>query len=475
MSIRERLIVFFFVALSLGLPMRHAAAFEIIPTNGAPLTVQLNEGTLLRLDETPKSVVIADSDIADVSIRSPRLMYVFGKKVGETTIYAVDAKEHVLFNIKIRVQYNLERLRETLASLVPAGQIQLESVDTGLLLQGTVATAAEAADVVRLAQNFVGKGDLINRLQVTAPNQINLRVRVAEVDRNVIRDLGFNWSAIGSIGSVTLAGVTHNFAGVLGQIGTAITSGGLGTGGQVNDIAHVGLHTSYLDVNALIDALASQGLIAILAEPNLTALSGETASFLAGGQFPVPVPQSGGTGVGAVITIEFKNFGVSLSFTPTLLPGNRISMRVLPEVSQIDQSNAIVINGFSVPGLKIRRDDTTIELGSGQSFAIAGLISYDAQVTNNSVPGLGDIPVIGDLFKSDRFQRNQSELVIIVTPYIVSLVSGKLAEPTDAVIERTNPPGPAASNTNLPPAPPTAQSQMNQKGGLAGPAGFGIE
>jgi pilus assembly protein CpaC len=463
LSIRARLIVFFFAALTLSVPLRAASAFEVIPTNGAPLTVQLNQGTLLRLDETPKSVVIADSDIADVSIRSPRLMYVFGKKIGETTLYAVDAKEHVLFNIKIRVQYNLDRLRETLASLVPAGQIQLESVDTGLLLQGTVATAAEAADAVRLAQNFVGKGDIIDRRQITSPNQINLRVRVAEVDRNVIRDLGFNWSAIGTVGSVTLAGITHNFAGVLGQLGTS---------GQVNDIAHVGLHTSYLDVNAVIDALASQGLIAVLAEPNLTTLSGETASFLAGGQFPVPVPQSGGTGVGAVITIEFKNFGVSLAFTPTLLPGNRISMRVLPEVSQIDQSNAIVINGFSVPGLRIRRADTTVELGSGQSFAIAGLIEYDAQVTNNSVPGLGDIPVIGDLFKSDRFQRNQSELVIIVTPYIVSPVSGKLAAPTDAVIERTSPPGPAAANTNPPPAPPTAQ---NQKGGLAGPAGFGIE
>jgi len=475
LSIRARVIVFFFVVLSLGLPLRHAAAFEIIPTNGAALTVQLNEGTLLRLDETPKSVVIADSDIADVSIRSPRLMYVFGKKVGETTIYAVDAKEHVLFNIKIRVQYNLERLRENLASLVPAGQIQLESVDTGLLLQGTVATAAEAADAVRLAQNFVGKGgDIINRLQVTAPNQINLRVRVAEVDRNVIRDLGFNWAVLGTIGSVTLAGVTHNFAGTLGQIGTLLPNG-LGSTGQVNDIGAVRASTPNVNVNALIDALATQGLIAILAEPNLTALSGETASFLAGGQFPVPVPQSGGTGVGAVITIEFKNFGVSLSFTPTLLPGNRISMRVLPEVSQIDQSNAIIINGFSVPGLKIRRADTTIELGSGQSFAIAGLIEYDAQVSNSSLPGLGDLPIIGDLFKSDRFQRNQSELVIIVTPYIVSPVSGKLAAPTDAVIEKTNPPGPAAANSNLPAAPPTAQSQMNQKGGLAGPAGFGIE
>jgi len=439
-----------------------ADAFAVIPTNGAALTVQLNQGTLLRLEQTPKSVVIANSDIADVSIRSPRLMYVFGKKVGETTLYAVDGQEHILFNIKIRVEYNLDRLRETLASLVPAGQIQLESVDTGLLLQGTVATAAEAADAVRLARNFVGKdGDIIDRLQITSPNQINLRVRVAEVDRNVLRQLGFNWSAIGNIGNFTFAAVTHNYASIFSQIGSA---------SQIPDLARLGANSGNLDINALIDALATEGLIAVLAEPNLTALSGETASFLAGGQFPVPVPQSG-TGAAAVITIEFKNFGVSLSFTPTLLPGNRISMRVIPEVSQIDQATAIQFEGFTVPGLKTRKADTTVELASGQSFAIAGLIENDAQVSNSSVPGLGDIPILGDLFKSDKFQRNQSELVIIVTPYIVSPVSGKLAVPTDAVFQSSSPaPVPPAGAAQAAPTPGQSQS-----GGLAGSAGFGIE
>ncbi len=461
LSIRGHFFALLAAVLALCAIAGEAPAFEVIPTNGSALTVQLNEGTLLRLDQTPKSVVIANADIADVTIRSPRLMYIFGKKVGETTLYATDAQEHVLFNVKIRVQYNLDRLRETLASLVPAGQIQLESVDTGLLLQGTVATAAEAADAVRLARNFVGKeGDIIDRLQVTAPNQINLRVRVAEVDRTVLRQLGFNWSVIGNIGGFTFAAVTHNFAGLASQIGTA---------GQIPDLARLGYTTKGLDLNSLIDALATEGLVAVLAEPNLTALSGETASFLAGGQFPVPVPQSG-TGSAAVITIEFKNFGVSLSFTPTLLSGQRISMRVMPEVSQIDNATAIQFEGFTVPGLKIRKADTTVELASGQSFAIAGLIENDASISNSSVPGLGDIPVLGELFKSDKFQRNQTELVIIVTPYIVSPVNGKLAAPTDALIQPSSP-GPIAPGM-VQSTPPAAQKQT---GGLSGPAGFGIE
>ena len=449
-----------FVAAGLALcfVLRDASAFNVIPTSGAPLIVQLNQGTLLRLDQTPKSVVIANSDIADVSIRSPRLMYVFGKKVGETTLYAVDAQEHVLFNVKIRVEYNLDRLKETMASLIPAGQIQVESVDTGLLLEGTVATSAEAADAVRLARNFAGKeGDVINRLQVTAPNQINLRVRIAEVDRSVVRQLGFNWDAATTIGNFTFGVASLNFPAIAGQLAN--------TGTRTANIYHFNCCG---DVNALVDALATQGLIALLAEPNLTALSGETASFLAGGQFPVPVPQSG-TGSAAVITIEFKNFGVGLSFTPTLLPNNRISMRVLPEVSQIDQATAIQFEGFSVPGLKTRKADTTVELGSGQSFAIAGLISSDAQVSNSSIPGLGDIPILGDLFKSNKFQRNQSELVIIVTPYIVAPVSGKLAAPTDALMQSSSQPPPAAVAGS---AAPDAQKHP---GGLFGGAGFGIE
>jgi pilus assembly protein CpaC len=431
-------------------------AFDVIPPQGQPVIVTLNEGTLLRLDSSPKSIVIANPDIADVSIRSPRLMYIFGKKTGETTMYATDAQEHVLFNITVRVVHDLGRLRQALTELVPAGQIAVDSVDGGIILQGTVATGAEAEDARRIAGRFLGKGeDVINRLTVTAPNQVNLRVRIAEVDRTVARNLGIDWSVAGSIGSIAVGVVTGGFPAVAGAFNST---------DQVGGIYSNHLTSGSWNVNNFIDALASEGLVTLLAEPNLTALSGETASFLAGGQFPVPVPQA--SNGGSVITIEFKNFGVGLSFTPTLLAGNRISMRVQPEVSQLDFSNEVKINDTIVPGLTVRRANTTIELASGQSFAIAGLIQNSGQIANDSLPGLGDIPILGELFRSNKFKRNETELVIIVTPYLVSPVNGRLAVPTDATTQ---------PQAGIAPPAGTVPPQQSQTGGLAGQAGFGVE
>ncbi|MGH6702378.1 MAG: type II and III secretion system protein family protein, partial [Bradyrhizobium sp.] len=441
--------------LALCLVSGSSRAFDIIPTQGQPVIVTVNEGTLLRLDTSPKSIVIANPDIADVSIRSPRLMYIFGKKTGETTLYATDAQEHVLFNITVRVIHDLGRLKQALAEVVPGGQIAVESVDGGIIMQGTVATGAEAEDARRIASKFLDKGEeLINRLSVTAPNQVNLRVRIAEVDRTVVRQLGIDWNAAGNIGSIAVGVLTTGFP-VLPLV----------AGTQTTGVYNTHLTTSNWDVNSFIDALATEGLVTLLAEPNLTALSGETASFLAGGQFPVPVPQA--SNGGSVITIEFKNFGVGLSFTPTLLAGNRISMRVQPEVSELDFTNKVIIDNQVVPGLTVRRANTTVELASGQSFAIAGLIQNSGQVNNSSLPGLGDIPIIGELFRSNKFQRSETELVIIVTPYIVSPVNGRLAVPTDAV---TQPQAGAA-----PPPAGAVPPQQSQTGGLAGQAGFGIE
>jgi len=445
-------------AFALCLLAVSAAAFDIIPPQGQPVIVVLNEGTLLRLDTSPHSVVIANPDIADVSIRSPRLMYIFGKHTGETTIYATDNQEHILFNITVRVIHDLPRLRQTLSELVPAGQIAVDSVDGGIILQGTVATAAESDDARRITTRFLSeKEDVINRLSITAPNQVNLRVRFAEVDRSVVRQLGINWDATGNIGSIAVGVVTAGFPPAAAAFGTLAQ-----TGGAYN--FHL---PGRWDLNNFIDALATEGLVTVLAEPNLTALSGETASFLAGGQFPVPVPQA--SNGGSVITIEFKNFGVGLSFTPTLIAGNRISMRVQPEVSQLDFSNEIRIGTTVVPGLTIRRANTTVELASGQSFAIAGLIQNTSQVANQSLPGLGDIPILGELFRSNKFQRQESELVIIVTPYLVTPVAGKLAVPTDATA------APQAGVSSAPMGTATPPQQSQSTGGLAGQAGFGIE
>lgn len=405
---------------------------SIEPRVDEGLSVELNEGRLVRLDQPVNSVFIANADIADVRVKSPRLVYLYGKRAGETTLYAVDENERVIANYRIRVSHNLSGLNQALDRLFPDGGVTATSIDNGLLLTGQVADSSDAENAQRLAQRFISKGEaLINRLQVMAPNQVNLRVRVAEVTRSVVRQFGFNWDAIYEGSSFTLGLATGNPV-LLGGQGISppiiderfFLTRNLGTnsifgGGSAGDF----------DINGLIDLLQQDGLVTVLAEPNLTALSGETASFLAGGEFPIPV------GVGDdQIAIQFKEFGVSLSFTPTLLNGNRISMRVRPEVSQLTNAGAIILQNISVPGLTTRRAETTVELASGQSFAIAGLFLDNTLHNVNSVPGLADLPILGNLFRSDRFERNETELMIIVTPYVVTPVNTRIPVPTDAYV-----------------------------------------
>ncbi|MFI5461662.1 MAG: type II and III secretion system protein family protein, partial [Isosphaerales bacterium] len=330
-----------------------------------------------------------------------------------------------------------------------------------------VATPAEAEDARRVVSEFSGKGvDIINHLQITAPNQVNLRVKVAEVSRSVVRNLGIDWSTAFNIGGFTFSAITAG-----ASLPLALAGASVATPGTPNQVLIGNGSTS-----ALINALATEGLVTLLAEPNLTAVSGETATFLAGGQFPIPVPQSSGGG-GSVVTIEFKNFGVSLGFTPTIIGGGRISLKVAPDVTQLDFTHTVTIAGSVIPSFIERNANTTVELASGQSFAIGGLIQNTGNLSNQSVPGLGDIPVLGELFKSDQFTHDESELVIIVTPYIVTPVSGKLAAPTDALM---GPSGGGFVDAPHPLAAPVGSGTgslvpQGQMGGLAGPAGFGVE
>jgi len=408
-------------ALAIGAVMP-ASAQEQVAVTGAKIQIERNEGTLLRIDQPAASVFVANPEIADVAVKSPRLIYVLGKKPGETTLYVVDENEKVLLSSTVVVAHNLSRLTEELRRVVPNGDVTPHSVDAGIVLDGAVATAAEAEDARRLATRFLGQGEeVIDHLALTAANQVNLRVRIAEVSRTVIKQLGINWSA-----AVNTAG----FAFGLTTLGFPVSAANLGTTAQTATTGSLGYSSGGVDINALIDALSTEGLVTVLAEPNLTALSGETASFLAGGEFPIPVPQSTSS---AVFTVEFKKFGVSLAFTPTLLGDRRISMRVAPEVSSLSTDNALRIGNFVIPSLSTRRAETTVELASGQSFMIAGLFQNNQRLDADKVPGLGDIPILGDLFKSDKFQRQESELVILVTPYIVQPVSApRLAGPTDA-------------------------------------------
>lgn len=442
-------------------PVAAADRVEIISPSGSNIALEVNKGRLVRLARPASTVFIADPKVADVQVKSPSLVYLFAKAPGETTLYAVDEAERVLANLDITVDHNLSRLRTAIDKLAPGQAVTVASIDGALVLDGIVPTAARAEDIRRLAASFAGSPDnVINRLGVDAPNQVNLRVRVAEVSRDVDKQLGFNWSAVGTIGSFALGIATGNpFAANVIQ-NTLSVDGLKFKSGNVS-----------FDVNGVIDALEDEGLVTVLAEPNLTAMSGETASFLAGGEFPILVPEGSDR-----VVIEFKEFGVSLAFTPTIV-GDRINLNVRPEVSQLSNTNAVVLNNFQIPSLTTRRAETTIELGSGQSFAIAGLIQNNVSHSISEFPGLGDVPVLGGLFKSDKFQRAESELVIIVTPYIVKPTSArKLAAPTDGFqaphdIERIL----GGATQRAAETAPKPQPVDKQGRALIGPAGFKLD
>ncbi len=438
-----------------------SAQSEVIAATGGTITVELNEGKLVRIDDPAASVFVANPGIADVAVKSPRLIYVFGRHPGETSLFAVDGDENVLLSVNLSVTHNLTRLRGALQSLLPTETIDVQSIDGGIVLDGYVETATQSADAQQLAGRFIGDGEeVINRLLVTEPNQVNLRVRVAEVSRDVLRQLGINWSAALNGSSIAFGFISQGFGASNSLLGNALQSA---------DQGFVNATKGDFNLNSLIDALAQESLVSLLAEPNLTALSGETASFLAGGQFPVPVSQEAANG-NAAITVEFKNFGVSLGFTPTVLSSERISMRVRPEVSALTDQGAVRLGNFVIPALTVRSAETTVELASGQSFVIAGLIQNNGTLSASKIPGLGDIPILGELFRSDSFQRQETELVIIVTPYVVKPVPAPLiASPTDATT------GPEGSQRMAYGGGTTVPGSAATDGGLVGPVGFMIE
>ena len=401
--------------------MSSAAAQDVTRiASGQSLAIQVNQGQLVRIDKPVESVFVANSTIADVAIKSPQLIYVFGKRPGTTTIYAVGAGDEILASVTLTITHNVSRLDQMIAEMMPGRNITATSIEGGIVLNGAVSTPGEAEDARRFAAHFIGPNEeVINRLQVTAPNQVNVRVRIAEVNKSVLRNLGINWDVAIQQGGFAFGMATAFPVQILG--GTLL--GSTGSPGTAPTVS-----TGPLDLTATVDLLAQEGLVSLLAEPNLTAMSGETANFLAGGEFPIPVAQDNDT-----ITIEFRDFGVSLAFTPTILNSNRISMRVRPEVSALDFANGIETADFTVPALTVRRAETTVELASGQTFAIAGLVQAQNTINAQEVPGLGDIPIFGELFKSDQFQHNESELVIMATPYIVQPISNPAAPalPTD--------------------------------------------
>jgi len=445
------------VLLNLGVvssPVTPAAAQELIRPSGAPIAVDVSKGVLISLDHPADTVFVADPSIADVQVKSPKLIYLFGKEPGDTSLYAVDADQKVLLSRPVSVSRNVGPLQAALTKLQPGSGVHVSTVDKSLVLTGNVSSAAAAEEVKHLVGAFITDDkQLVNRVTVDRPYQVNLRVRIAEVARTVTKELGFNWDLVSRPGSFMFGLATGNPVVAIpsnsssgGSSGSSIlapiaptsvyTKDGFslgdltrnaGLGGTKTDSFTAGFNNSRNLVDTVIDALDQNGLVTILAEPNLTAMSGETASFLAGGEFPIIIP-SGSLGQ---TTVEFKQYGVSLAFTPVVLCDGRISMRVRPEVSELSNTGAVQISGTNIPGIVTRRAETSIELNSGQSFAIGGLLQNNNTDTISKVPGLGDLPVLGPLFRSTQFQHNESELVIIVTPYLVRPSSTPLATPLD--------------------------------------------
>jgi Flp pilus assembly secretin CpaC len=412
-----------------GAPSRTFAQSQVVPPQQPTLTLEVNKGTAIKLPGAATTVFVAAPDIADVQVKSPSMIYVFAKKPGDTVLYAVDDQDRVLLNTIVSVTSPVSRMKVSLDALHPGNGVQIDNQGESIILSGTVRAAVIADDARRIAlQHVAGAANkVINNIRVDAPNQVQLRVKVAEVRREALKRVGVNWQNINGLGVSTL------FGAVSGGFAVATVQAG---GGLPSAVARI----TGGNFDALIDFLATQNQATVLAEPNLVAMSGETASFLAGGEIPVIAPQAGLTG--STFSVTYKSVGVSLAFTPTIV-GERINLKVAPEVSQISAVGSISVpltatSVVTVPAVQTRRASTTVELGSGQSFAIAGLLQRSSQDDIKKMPWLGDVPVLGSLFKSDAYQRSETELVIIITPYFVEPTSGRLRTPIDRRVPPTD-------------------------------------
>jgi pilus assembly protein CpaC len=422
------------------------------------MVIPVYRSQLVVLPEGMAEVVVAKPEIADVYVHGPTRATVVAKETGTTNVRFLDKENNVIRNILVRVTYDLPAIRKALREFMPNEVIGVEMVGDKIALTGTVRTAEVSANAERISNEYIasarkfseagsaensnsaggategaGQAQVINLLKISSGQQVMLRVRVGEIQRNSLKRLGSNLNGvrIGSTGGRILTGSAIEAL-------TNATTGGTGGGDPLFVLnpdnfgyGRITRTTGNFDISLAIEALERDGLFKTLAEPNLVAISGERAEFLAGGEFPVPVAQSlsgGSTGV----SVEYRNYGVAVAFTPYVLSENRIRLNVQPEVSELSEAGAIEASGFSIPSLTTRRASTTVELAPGESFMIAGLLRDQMNSSINSLPGIKEIPVLGALFRSASYQRNETELVIAVTPYLVDpLVSSDVRLPTD--------------------------------------------
>jgi len=405
----------------------HAGAWVDHTTGGerTSTTVVKDDTLVMRTDKAFKQVRVANAEIADVVVLTNKSFQLLGKSGGKTNVMLYDAGNQLVDIVDVTVGFDVAGLKKTLFETFPREKMEVRPLAGGLYLSGDVSTEAIAKRAVSIAEAYA-PARITSGLSVRDSHQVMLEVRFVEAGREAIKQLGINvLSSRGGIldGDILsldpgdfITGSGDNILSNDSTIGSAAISAALG--GGIGSAA----------LNVRIDAMEQEGVIRTLAEPNLVSMSGETASFLAGGEFPIPVPQGQGE-----IGIEFRKFGVGLAFTPTVLDDGVINLKVAPEVSQLDFASAVEIGGVSVPGLRVRRANTTVELRNSQSFAIAGLLQNESSNNRENVPWLGKIPILGSLFSSTRYQQSETELVIIVTPYLAQPVSDRsqLATPLD--------------------------------------------
>jgi pilus assembly protein CpaC len=376
----------------------------------------LNKSLIIRLPRDARDVLVSNPKKVDAVVRSANLTYLIGLEVGQTNVFFFDEKGREMLILEVEVERDLTTLRRMISRLLPDTSIKIEAINDNVILSGIARSSAEANRAKQLAEKFAGdEKKVLNLIQISGKEQVMLKVTIAEMQRDVLKQLGVDLTAALRIGSSVI-----NFASInpFSVAGSALNGSGLSSaytsGGGDNS------------VNSVLRAMERVGVLRTLAEPTLTAITGESAKFLAGGEFPVPTGQDRDGN----ITIEFKPFGVGLGFTPLVLSEGRISMKVSTEVSELSNQGAVTLGTISIPALKVRRAETTVELPSGGSLVMAGLIQESLKQTINGFPGIKDLPILGSLFRSRDFQNSETELVVIVTPYIVKPVArNKLVRP----------------------------------------------
>jgi pilus assembly protein CpaC len=403
---------------------RHVPAIQVAASEATSRFIPLGIGKSVAIDLPAdiKDVLVADPKIANAVIRSSRRAYMIGVTVGQTNIFFFDADGRQIAGFDIAVTRDLNGVRAALKRTMPDADIRIEGVADGIMLSGSAASAAEAQQAYDLASRLAGDGaKVVNGITVQGRDQVMLKVTVAEVQRDVIKQLGINITGSAAFGSAIV-----NFN----------SNGGSGNNGTINNI-HAGGFGLGKSMTATLQALDNASVAHILAEPTLSAISGETATFLAGGKFPVPIAQPGNP---PTYTIQWQTFGVSLKFTPVVMSEGRISLKVLTEVSELSEVGAVDINGTHIPAIRTRNVDTTVEIPSGGSLAMAGMIQEQTKQNIDGMPGLMNVPILGALFKSRNYNNGQTELMVIVTPYIVRAVARKdLSRPDDGFSDPSDP------------------------------------